>query len=161
MRGNRSGEPKLADALGRLTAAAAQLNSESDTLNATIRSVEDQIVDSQIGLEVWLDRCVASEEGEAHGDTSTWTSQFIGFARLDGDWCLAVKTRRFETGFFEGDTSCPYTNQSAVGKPIPLSQASRQLRIAALTQLPDLLEALASEATASTEVIKKARALAE
>ena len=155
------GKPKLTTAMGRLTKAAAQLNKESDALNATLRSVETQIVESQVGLEVWMEKCLSSQEEERRGGENGWTSQFLGFARVDDDWCLAIKTRRYETGFFQGDTSAPYQDQSAVGKPVRLDQSARQLRIAALTQLPDLLEAIAEEAAASAEIINEAKALAE
>lgn len=152
-----SSSPKLTAALSKLSSAAAQLNQESEALNEILRSVESQIVESQVGLEVWLNGCIASQDGEGRGGTRTWTSQFIGFARVDDDWCLAVKTVRYESGFFEGDTSAPYQDQSAVGKPSRLDQSSRQLRIAALSQLPELLEAIAEEAVRSANVISAAK----
>src|SRR2546425_8611125 len=139
----------LASRLASLEATAAQLNRASDSINGIINAVEKQLSAANVGLEVWLRPPLT--QTDAQGFTglereTVWTEDRLGYAKVNGKWCIAVKDVRVHTGRFEGDTSCPYTNECVDGMPIPLTQASRETRIAALDRLPDLIEALEAQA---------------
>jgi len=135
-----------------LEAQAARLNDASDNANRVLASVETRLVNLNIGLEVWYAPAIDSADSE--GDlgpykTSSRVIQVLGFARVDGKWCLAVKPIRVVSGFFQGDMDCPFENQYAAGPPSPLLKSSRGLRLAALRAMPKLLAQL-NEQMAST-----------
>jgi len=150
-------QPALIAPLSELERKAQRLNQASDSLNLILSQVEERLVHANVGVEVWLRKALAStdSEGSTHGET-TWSSQFLGFAKLNGRWCLAIKPTRFASGFFEGDTNSPYQNEYSDGAPIPLSKASRDLRIAAVEVLPDLINLLAEETDRCVRTIERA-----
>ena len=142
--------------------AADRLNAESDSANATISAIEQQLIEASVGIEVWLRRALLSNDaqGSTRGETIQ-TTNWLGFAKVDGEWCLATKPMRFVSGFFQGDESCPYQNEYADGDPVRLLRSSRQLRVAALEVLPDLIELLTEEAERYTHTIKDAKHLVQ
>lgn len=140
--------------------AANRLNAESDSANAIISAIERQLVQANVGIEVWLRRALLSTDAEGStGGETVHTTNWLGFAKVDGEWCLATKPMRFVSGFFQGDTSCPYQNEYAAGDHIRLLRSSRQLRVAALDALPDLIELLTEEAERYTQTINDAKQL--
>lgn len=142
--------------LSSLEAKAARLNEASDTANQVLASIEQRIAKLNIGLEVWHSEAV--DEGDAEGDvglhqTISRTLQFLGFARVGGKWCLALKPVRIVEGFYGGDLNCPYQNQFSAGPPIPLLGSSRKHRISALKVMPKFLaELLQHVSTTAAEI---------
>jgi hypothetical protein len=146
--------------LAKLDENAARLNAASDSLNLILTTVEQRLAQANVGVEVWLRQALASTEAEGStGGETTWTAQFLGFAKVNGQWTLAIKSTRFVSGFFEGDTSCPYRNGYKDGEPIRLAKASRELRIQALEHVPALIELLSQEANRCIETIDNAKRL--
>jgi hypothetical protein len=157
---NLMAEADLTNLLPGLTNAAERLNRASDTANAIISSVEARLVSANIGIEVWLsDALNSTDTVEPNPGEMSWISQFLGFAKVNGSWCLAVKSTRFVSGFFEGNTACPYQQEFLAAAPTPLSQAPRAVRIAALEYLPKLVERLIAEATRYAESIERVQAV--
>jgi hypothetical protein len=152
---------ELSTALAKFTKTAAHLNQESDSVNSILSAVEQQLVDANLGLEVWLGRALDSTDTEIVGGERTWIAQFMGFAKADDKWCLAVKPTRFTTGSFEGDESAPYQNEDAAGRATRLLAASRAIRIEALKYLPQLVDLMTERAESSIETIRAAKALAK
>jgi hypothetical protein len=142
--------------LRKFSSAATRLNAESDSVNITIAGIETQLVDANVGLEVWLRQVVTSTDAKGNAHGKSWTATRLGFAKIGNEWCLAVKPVRFDAGFFEGDTSCPYQEEYADGEPMRLLKASRQIRIRALELLPELVEQLTLEASRCAEMISNA-----
>lgn len=108
--------------LSELAPLAATLNEESNQLNQTIASLNERIAALNLGISVWTD---------TRRDDDTDQEYQIGFAKLAGDgngWQLAVR----EKGF----------SGSGFSDPIPLLQASRNLRIDGLQALPGILAVL-------------------
>ncbi len=149
----------VASMLRRFSSAATRLNADSDSANATISAIEKHLVDENVGLEVWLPQVVTSADPEGSTLEKTWAATRLGFTKLDGEWQLAVKPVRFVTGFFEGDTSCPYQEEFVAGDPVPLLKSSREIRIRALKLLPDLIEQLTEEAERCSDTIGEAKRL--
>lgn len=153
-------ESNLADALSRLTPLAEQLNDESDALNATLEGVERRLAVLNVGLTVWLDKPLL-REGEAPGrdnwgSTLRWSEVRIGFAKIRGSWKLAVKRVSFEAGFYEGDSDCAYQQSHDDGTPQALLEATRDVRVAALQQLPALVTEIADRAKEAIAAIQTA-----
>jgi hypothetical protein len=146
--------------LSRLSEAAGRLNRASDSINQRIANVEARLVEANIGIDAWLQHPLASSEiaRSIHGDDS-WSSQFLGYTKVDGEWCLAVKVSRFEHGHFQGDSSARYQNEYKEADPVRLARAPRDIRIAALEQIPELVQLLTEEADRRAETIEKAKTL--
>jgi hypothetical protein len=128
-----------------LEAQAARLNEASDNANQLLTVIENRLIALNIGLEVWHSEPV--HIGDAKGnlgpyETSSQVVQKLGFARIEGKWCLALKPVCQVDGFFQGDTDCPYQNQYSADAPTSLLKASRGLRINALQAMPKFLAEL-------------------
>ena len=113
------------------------------------------MVAANVGVEVWLQRSLIQTDAvdSTPPGEAVWIAQRLGYANVNGKWGLAVKAMRIHSGCFEGDTSCPYENEYVQNEPIPLAQASREARLAALQRLPDLIEALEDKAKEALKTI--------
>jgi hypothetical protein len=72
-----------------------------------------------------------------------------------------VQDLRVESGFFEGDESCPWTNVYENEQPKLLLKGSRELRILAAERIGDLLKALKSAAEQAIQSVYQARMVTE
>lgn len=136
---------KLTSVFASLKSKADELNEASDAINEALAAAEQQIVDLNIGIEIWHDEPLDTTDavgGIGPNDISSETYRVLGLARVAGSWCLAVKSMRRDSGYFEGDIGCPYTNEFLEVAPQSLMSQSRDLRIRALTLLPNFLVAL-------------------
>ena len=157
----QTAEADFSTILARFTKTARQLNDASTTLNSILQKVEKSVVDANAGVEVWLEQpSLASSDatGSAYGHSS-WTEDLLGFAKVDGAWCLAIKTVMHETGYYEGDMDSPYHNQHVTGEAMPLAQASRDLRIEAVRLIPALLDRMTEAAQSRIRTIEDAKRL--
>jgi hypothetical protein len=150
--------------LASLAKTAVALNRVSNSLNTKLDTVEKRLIELNIGLEVWVARRLSSITVNPcldphHGKIECYLDRQLGFAKLNGKWCLAVRGVEIRTGYFEGDINCPSTSEHVVEQPIPLAQASRQERIEALSLLEDLYEALEEEAKRAIQIIEEAEKL--
>ena len=140
-------EVTLDNAFFSLEKLAKNLNDSSDEVNRALADAETKLVSLNIGLEVWYPHELDGSDatgGVRLYEVTEHVSDVLGFARVEGKWCLAVKRIRVATGFYEGDSQCPYTNEYLDRVPQPLLNQSRNLRIKALTVLPDFLKHMAS-----------------
>lgn len=85
----------LEDELRRLQKAATELNARVDAVNHLIAQVNTSLVKLDVGLEEWLDRPLVGEVDLGAGGT---TGAQLGFARVKGHWCLALRTITVEIG---------------------------------------------------------------
>ncbi len=142
-----------------LKTQSTRLNEASDHANRVLTSIEQRLVNLNIGLEVWYPKPLDTTDSE--GDlgphkTSSRVIQVVGLARVDGKWCLAVKPIRVVSGFFQGDMDCPFENQYTDGPPTPLLKHSRALRIAALREMPEFLAQLNEHITSTIHDLEEA-----
>lgn len=140
----------LSQFLSRLEEVAEELNQESDTLSQIIATVEERLAASNIGVTVWLASSPLSQwSGSDHqtGDDIDSVVE-LGYTKFGKDWRLALRT---EVSKDEGETWKTYSVNA-------LQNASRDLRIKALEELPQLLERLTEEASASVKTIRSAKA---
>jgi hypothetical protein len=152
-------EANFSTHLTRFLQTTERLNEASKHVNTILKRVEKSIVDANCGIEVWLEQPLSTTDSTGSPSRSTWNADVLGFAKIDGSWCLATKTLRHETGFFEGDPDCPYRETHAVGEVMPLTQASRDLRIEALRLLPALIDELSVAADNRVKTITEAKRL--
>ena len=124
---------KISSSLSKFEETARELNAQSDAINEILNTVERRLISSNAGVETWLCRPLRSEETtESTRSQQVWIERRLGFTKIEGKWCLAIKENRIRSGFFEGDTNCPYTNESLEKEPIRLAQAPRHERVKAL-----------------------------
>lgn len=132
--------------LAELLAAAKQLNQASDQVNLELQKIEKALDAANLGLTFWLEDKPIDQSDAIGGiephDTSEYTSDLVGFARVEGKWRLAVKRLRRVSGFYQGDMDCPFANVFVEGELTPLLKASRELRLNALRVMPDFIAAL-------------------
>jgi hypothetical protein len=143
-----------------------RLNAASNELTRTIQVIQDRLNALGIGLEVWLDELslsesefggVDDEDGEPTGATE-YSAEELGYGRLGDGWALLVRTRRFigylEHGQFRAQESYVISSR-------PLLKASREVRVAAVDQIPGLIDKLQKEAESVIARVEEAKKIAE
>jgi prefoldin subunit 5 len=122
-----------------LSTVAPTLNSASDELNRCVASLDESLKKLNAGLTVWVSfRSRGVEEDEYDDDQ-------IGYAKVDGKWGIAIRHiwGNYATEKF-GDEG-----------PWFFNDASRDLRLLAVDQLPELIEALGEEASKVTKRVQE------
>lgn len=123
----------------RLQELSNSLNNKSDELNESLKTFEAMIASFRLGVEAWvrpsLERTMDDQDGTEYTTT-------LGYSKATGNWCLTL-------GY--------WSSFNEEGNYSPLNQASRDLRIKAVEQLPKLLKALESAADEAVQEVEKAR----
>ncbi|HTU33886.1 MAG TPA: hypothetical protein VMF66_08800 [Candidatus Acidoferrum sp.] len=136
----------MVDAFSELSDLSHQLNDASRTINFTIESINNKLRSLNLGIEAWLDSpLVKPLPGDPSHDA---IGPYLGFCDVEERWQLAVRgsaTGTYVTGW-SGDL--PRT---------PLTKASREVRIAAIEQVPALFERLKAEAHRVLLAVQSAR----
>lgn len=130
------------DIFTSLSQNASALNSYSDSCNQKLKSVQDRLVSLNIGLECWLKKPLVTSDQQGDigvNDNSTVIEKRLGFSRINGNWMLAVKTVRCVSGFYLGQEDSHFTNEYVDYSPEPLLDASREIRLNAVKELPTFL----------------------
>jgi hypothetical protein len=124
----------------RLQNLSESLNKESDSLNEAIKAFEAKLASFRLGVTAWVDPPLEKEVDEKHGVESTTS---LGYSKATGNWCLTVAY---------GNDIDPESTQFS-----PLGQASRDVRMKAVRQLPKLLKAIESAAAEAVKEVEEAR----
>lgn len=137
-----------------------RLNSAAEDANGTLEATQQRLVNLNIGIELWFSKPL--ERGDMMGgikphEISTEVLSLLGFAKVDGKWCLAIKKVRQESGFFEGDMSCPFTNEYLDSPPTALLSQSRSIRLNALAALPEFLKEISERVSKLLEELPEAK----
>lgn len=135
-------ESNLKCLFSSLKSQANQLNSAAESTNEALELSQEQLRALHIGIEIWFSKPLERSDttgGIQPHDISTEYLTILGFAKIAGKWCLASKKIRQDSGFYEGDIGCPYTNEYLETSPEPLLNQTRHLRLNALKALPDFL----------------------
>ena len=135
-------DSKLNSLFSSLETQANQLNLVAESANQALETTENRLVKLNVGIELWHSQPIDLSGSTNLNDTSTEILTLFGFAKIGGKWCLAMKKVRQESGFYEGDIGCPYTNKYIEMAPVTLLSQSRNLRLNALNMLPEFLESL-------------------
>lgn len=147
--------------LDTLSDLASQLNKASDKYTAELKAIEAKLLSLNLGLEVVLSLPIKELPWEirafsAGDDEVSWrrykTKFHLGYAKhKDEVWRLVI--RKYEVveaaALMEDEIGETLINE------IPLLEASRELRIAAADQIPDLLRVLEETTTETLDALKK------
>ena len=122
----------------RLQDLSNSLNKKSDELNESLKAFEAMIASFRLGVDAWVKPSLETRTDD-HGIEYSTT---LGYSKATGNWCLTI-------GY--------WSSFDEEGSYSPLNQASRELRIKAIEQLPKLLKALESAADEAVQGVEKAR----
>ena len=150
---------KLGPQILELLETAETLNTTSNSINTILHAVERQLIEANLGLEVWLDQYDSDKLSQTTRRDERYThprsyETELGFAKLGDGWHLARREVVIDTDP-QGNEVC----RESMDGPSPLAQASRKERIAALRRLPRLIEALNLEARDAITTIEQAKSL--
>jgi hypothetical protein len=135
----------MRETLDELAKAAAALNSETDQLNELIGDFETELERAGVGVSHWMQQLLdespieqryrATDKDEKYpiDVTRGWV---LGFAKIDGRWCLGAKQVRVE----DESGEVKIVDEKP---PVALVKAPRIVRMEAAAQF----EALAKELT--------------
>ena len=152
-------ETNLSSIFSSLESQANSLNRASDSANKTLIDAEEKLVALNVGAELWYPKALESTDAEGGinpHETTEYVEDILGFARVEGKWCFAVKKVKRVSGFYEGDMNCPYENKYIEAKPSPLLKQSRNIRISAIEILPEFLEQILEHVTQRLEKLNEA-----
>jgi hypothetical protein len=128
----------------RLEELSTQLNASSDALSESIKRLEAKLASLRLGISVWLEEPIDTYLYQ--GDR---ISTFLGYTRVNGKWCLALR-----------DDSNEIIGDPELEAPLqPLLQASRENRIKALQLMPAMIVSLETAAEAELKTVQLAMAL--
>lgn len=134
----------------RLQDISNVLNSKSDTLNEAIKAFEAKLASLRLGVSAWVSPPLISEvidENTIREDTFTTK---LGYSKATGHWCLTIED---DSARNSGIPGAPWPSYS------PLSQASRDIRLKAIKQLPLLVKALEKSADEALKEVGQAEKL--
>jgi len=121
---------RVQDSFRRLSVSAAELNSESDRLNASISALESALKKLGLGISSWYEYYK-----ETSADGFGYWIESIGYTKMNSKWGLALSTR---SGHEASDEDSVDT--------WPFNESPRHLRIKALRFIPQLLDQLNKDA---------------
>jgi len=134
-----------------LSEIASSLNAASDELTKTVTILDESLKKLNVGLSVWV-----SFRSRADEDTPyIFDEDQIGYCKVNGTWGIALRR------IWGNETLDGYSEDG----PWLFNDASREMRLLSVDQIPGVIEALAKEAFNTTtkiqEKTKKVRELAE
>jgi hypothetical protein len=137
-------DPKIAKALTHfenLSTVASTLNAASDELTKVVAALDEALKKLNIGLTVWLSfRFRGDPDSPGEYDTDQ-----IGYAKVQSTWGLALRRIWGNESFDAHQEDGPWH----------FSDAPRELRIAAVDQIPEFIEALSKEASDTTKRVQE------
>jgi hypothetical protein len=125
----------------RLEELSTQLNASSDALSESIKRLEAKLASLRLGISVWLEEPI-----DTYLYQDDRISTFLGYTRVNGKWCLALR-----------DDSNEIIGDPELEAPVqPLLQASRENRIKALQLMPAMIVSLETAAEAELKTVQLA-----
>ena len=150
--------------LSELTPLAKELNQTTDEINSIISTVNEKLAALNLGVEAWLDPSTTSKIPAAdltvttHLHRSTASMPVLGYAKLEDAWQLAIKEEKI---IYQWNDDAREEEEVSEDSYRPLLKASRDVRLRALEQLPQLLDALKRQGEAVLKTIARAQKAAE
>lgn len=136
---------RISSAFSKLTESAKNINEVSARLHKQIAALENCLARINVGVACWV---VIAKGG---GQYDNW-SRHVGYARIDGKWCIAIST----------EESLEWTEPgSEKVEEWPFAEAPRYLQPQAVEKLPELIEALVAATDAAAKRLEEKVAPAE
>lgn len=129
---------RLAAAYKRLAIVAADYKEATKEFSTPIETIERALRTLDIGVITWK-----KFAGDEDGYGAYWHRD-VGYARIDGEWCLAIRT-------VEGHVQ----REEDEIEEWAFNAAPSSLRIDAIDKLPDLLEQLIKNGEKTTKKLRE------
>jgi hypothetical protein len=130
---------KLQTDFKTLTSTSTSLNTASDELAKAVSVLDEALKKLNIGLTVWVTfRSWSSERDE-------YDEEQIGYCKLAGKWGIALRR-------IWGDTNI---DQHAEDGPWLFNDGPREMRLAGVDKIPELIGELSKEASDATKKIQE------
>jgi len=154
----------LKDALSELAKVSQELNAASDTINETIAAVDNAIDASGPGTSTWLYNWELCREHTIDAESERSWSNFwvIGYDRRESDGKFGLVAQEWTaptTEDYHGESGIGHQESRAVSTVRALADCRRDVRIAAVPRLEDLVLAIAKSAKGSLDALHRARSL--
>jgi hypothetical protein len=124
---------KLKTSFLNLSEASRELNAASDTFGAAITSLDEAINELNPGVTAWVNVSDSADED------APWVSSVerLGYDKMKGRWGLTL---------WAGTVDSEEDSETPTGSWL-FNDAPRSLRLRAIEHIPELVEALANEAS--------------
>lgn len=147
---------------------AKRLNAATDELNASLQEIQDRLNSMGLGVDVWLEESLdlsstreMATPGDRRDPSPEFTLDFLGYGRFGDGWALLVQRRHaVRLGPVDGCV-VDLVNYVEIDEATPLMRASKKIRLAAVAQLPQLIQLMKLEAQRQITAIENAKKLAD
>jgi hypothetical protein len=143
-----------------LSDLAKKLNEKSDTLNATISTVNRKLAKLNMGVEVWIGLSEDIPFYREDDNDEQWPLRdetWLGYCKVGDTWELALKD--VTVGTDEGGDR--FSEPVRTGPVRSLLQSPREARVSAMDWIPSLLDSIKRKAERLIEAIDEAKQAAE
>ena len=123
-----------------LSSVAHSLNTASDELTRVVGVLDEALKKLNVGLTVWVifeDRCQNVD--------MQYDCDQIGYCKVDGKWGISLRHIWGHEAFDDHDEDGPWL----------FNDAPRELRLRGIDKIPEVIEALAKEASNTTKRIQE------
>jgi hypothetical protein len=131
---------KVQASFQKLSSVATELNAVSDELGKCVTDLDAALKKLNLGVTTWLE--IRSREDDQTGD---YSSDYLGYAKVGGRWGIALSKT---TG------NRNYGPDTGPDEEWVFNDGPRELRLASIAKIPELLNKLGDEATAMAEDVR-------
>ena len=149
--------------LADLTKLSIAINQKSNEVNQILQDLEKKLLTMNLGVEAWVPNFPLASVQETVTEENSYGDEYerlysreevLGFGLHGARYMLLVKEMHYSAQPAMGNEDWRLDRE---GRPRPLLQASRELRIAALERIERLIDALLAEAQKIISAIEKGR----
>lgn len=147
--------PHISQNLSTIKTTAKELNALADMATEQIHALDKFLAEHNPGVEVWAatDFAGGTRKNRKEHMVDAWHN--VGYARdEDGRWGLVIQCYGNQTTA-DGNPLDPLEYDYEVFWRRPLSSASRDLRVAAMPYLSEVIEKLAAKMRETVDALKK------
>jgi hypothetical protein len=128
--------------LAKIREAAEDLNEKADKASQHIADIEKKLIDAGVGINVWEDPFVVSHTADDH--QSGWRRLSLGFARIEGEWGIAVR-----------DVTKGGSEINPLAEERLLRKMGREMRVMATNFIPSLLQRILEDLNSTAEKLER------
>lgn len=148
------------ETLSQLSELGKQLNSDSNSVNAAIEALNEQLRAMNLGVEAWVQIADSGFRLESQFETQRKYKDvtLLGFCKIEDQWQLAINEQTVD--YVPNADDHYEVDQLTEDDYTALLKAPRALRIEAVEHFDELLDKLKAEATRTLAGVTKAKRLA-
>jgi hypothetical protein len=134
---------RVSASYSELSSIATDLNAVSDAFGKAVSDIDEGLKKLNLGVTAWVR--VDSSYGNDRPEDRTYRIEEIGYAKINGKWGIALRTR-------SGDEA--YPEEADRVDDVPFNEAPRASRLKAIEKIPELLKKLSEEAAKVTKELQ-------